>query len=87
MLYRNYIKRLIDIILSIIALVVFSPILLIIGLLVRVKLGSPVIFKQERTGLNGKIFVMYKFRTMTDERDEMENCFLMKIGIQVLGGC
>lgn len=69
-IYRKYFKRPMDIILSLIALIVLSPILLIVALLVRIKLGSPVIFKQQRPGLNEKIFIMYKFRTMTDERDE-----------------
>ena len=69
-IYRKYFKRPMDIILSLIALIVLSPILLIVALLVRIKLGSPVIFKQQRPGLNEKIFTMYKFRTMTDERDE-----------------
>lgn len=68
-LYRRYFKRLMDIILSLIGLIVLSPIILIVGLLVKIKLGSPIIFKQERPGLNEKIFTMYKFRTMTDERD------------------
>lgn len=68
--YEKYIKRPVDFILSLVALIVFSPILLIVAVLVRIKLGSPVIFKQERPGLNGEIFNMYKFRTMTDERDE-----------------
>ena len=69
-IYRRYFKRPMDIILSLIALIVLSPILLIVAILVRIKLGSPVIFKQQRPGLNEKIFTMYKFRTMTDERDE-----------------
>ena len=59
-----------DFILSLIAIIVLSPVMLIVALLVRINLGSPVIFKQERPGLNEKIFTMYKFRTMTDERDE-----------------
>ena len=59
-----------DFILSLIAIIILSPIMLIIALLVKINLGSPVIFKQERPGLNEKIFTMYKFRTMTDERDE-----------------
>lgn len=58
-----------DFILSLIALIVLSPVIVIIAILVRVKLGSPIIFKQQRPGLNEKIFTMYKFRTMTDERD------------------
>ncbi len=59
-----------DIILSLIAIITLSPLLLIVALLVRVKLGSPVLFKQKRPGFNEKIFTMYKFRTMTDEKDE-----------------
>ena len=68
--YDKYIKRLIDFILSLTAIVVLSPVLVGIAILVRIKLGSPVIFKQKRPGLNEKIFTMYKFRTMTDEKDE-----------------
>ncbi|MEK4537567.1 sugar transferase [Peribacillus sp. FSL K6-1552] len=69
-IYRRLIKRSMDFILSLIAIVILSPILVVVALLVRVKLGSPVLFKQNRPGLNGNIFMMYKFRTMTDERDE-----------------
>lgn len=69
-IYKKYIKRPMDIILSLIALILLSPILLIIAVLVRVKLGNPVIFKQKRPGLYEKIFTLYKFRTMTNERDE-----------------
>ena len=69
MLYRKYIKRLLDIILSLTAIICLSPVLLITALLVRVRLGSPVIFRQQRPGLNGKIFGLCKFRSMTDERD------------------
>lgn len=68
--YEKYIKRPQDFCCAFIALILLSPILLIIAFLVRTKLGSPVIFAQERPGLNGKIFKLYKFRTMTDERDE-----------------
>lgn len=68
--YKKYVKRLMDFILSFIAITVLSPILLVVAILVRVKLGSPVLFKQERPGLNEKIFMMYKFRTMTDQRDK-----------------
>lgn len=67
-MYKHLLKRLIDIILSGLALVILSPILLIVAILVRVRLGSPVIFKQERPGYKGKIFKMYKFRTMIDPR-------------------
>lgn len=69
-IYRRFIKRPMDFILSLIAIIVLSPVFLIIAILVRINLGSPVIFKQKRPGLNEKIFIMYKFRTMTDERDE-----------------
>lgn len=72
-IYRRFIKRPMDFILSLIAIIVLSPILLVVAILVRTKLGSPVLFKQKRPGLNEKIFMMYKFRTMTDERDENGN--------------
>ena len=67
--YANYIKRLLDAFLSTGAFLVFSPILLITALLVHIKLGSPILFTQERPGKNEKIFKLYKFRTMTDEFD------------------
>ena len=70
MIYKNFIKRPMDLILSLIALIVLSPALLATALLVRFKIGSPVLFKQNRPGLNEKIFTLYKFRTMTDERDQ-----------------
>jgi len=63
-------KRPMDFTLSLLALIVLSPILLMIAILIRFKLGSPVFFKQKRPGLHGEIFTMYKFRTMTDQRDE-----------------
>lgn len=56
--------------LSLIAIIVLSPVLLVVAILVRTKLGSPVLFKQKRPGLNEEIFMMYKFRTMTDEKDD-----------------
>ena len=68
--YARFIKRLLDILLSGCALVVLSPVLLIVAVLVRTKLGSPVIFCQERPGKDEKIFKMYKFRSMSDARDE-----------------
>ncbi|AKL93655.1 sugar transferase EpsL [Clostridium aceticum] len=68
--YEKFIKRPQDLFLSISALIVLTPILLIVAILVRTKLGSPIIFTQDRPGKNEKIFKMYKFRTMTDERDE-----------------
>ena len=69
-IYEKYIKRLQDFCCAFIALIALSPVLAVTALLVKIKLGSPVIFAQDRSGLNGKIFKMYKFRTMTDERDE-----------------
>jgi undecaprenyl phosphate N,N'-diacetylbacillosamine 1-phosphate transferase len=68
--YRRCIKRPMDFILSLCAIIVLAPVLLVVALLVRIKLGSPVLFKQKRPGLNEKIFTLYKFRTMTDERDK-----------------
>ena len=70
MLYRTIFKRLFDIVLSGMAIVVFSPVLLVTALLVRIKLGTPIIFKQERPGKDEKLFKLFKFRTMTDQRDE-----------------
>lgn len=68
--YEKFIKRPQDLILSLVALIFLSPLLFIVAILVRTKLGSPVLFTQDRPGLNEKIFRMYKFRTMTDEKDE-----------------
>lgn len=72
-IYEKWFKRPIDIVCALLALVVFWWLYAIVAILVRVKLGSPVIFKQARPGKNGKIFNLYKFRTMTDERDENGN--------------
>lgn len=69
-MYRKFFKRFFDVVLSGCALIVLSPVLLVTAILVRTKLGSPVIFCQERPGKDEKIFKMYKFRSMTDERDE-----------------
>ncbi|HEM2767877.1 TPA: sugar transferase [Streptococcus suis] len=69
-LYEKYFKRLIDFTLSLIAIILLSPVIILVSVLVYFKLGSPVVFKQERPGKNEKIFKMYKFRTMTDEKDE-----------------
>lgn len=68
--YEKYIKRPQDFCCALAATIVLSPIMAVTALLVRVKLGAPVIFKQERPGLHGKIFTLYKFRTMTDEKDK-----------------
>ena len=72
-MYAKYFKRILDFLLSLIAIIILSPVFLIIAILVRVKLGSPVIFKQKRPGKNEKIFTLYKFRTMTDKKDENGN--------------
>ena len=69
-LYRDYIKRFLDIVLSAGAIIVLSPVMAVTAVLVRVKLGSPVLFKQKRPGKDERIFEMYKFRSMTDARDE-----------------
>ena len=72
-MYQKYIKRLLDIIISFTALVILSPVLLIVAVLVRIKLGSPVIFHQDRPGYHEKVFKLCKFRSMTDARDENGN--------------
>lgn len=68
--YEKYIKRLLDIVFSLTGIIILSPVFIITALLVRIKLGSPVIFTQVRPGKDEKLFKMYKFRTMTDKRDE-----------------
>lgn len=72
-MYKLLFKRLLDFILSLVALIVLSPIMLIIAIMIRIKLGKPVIFKQKRPGKDEKIFEMYKFRTMSDKRDRKGN--------------
>jgi UDP-galactose phosphate transferase len=72
-LYCKLIKRFMDFLIAALSIIIFSPLLIILAVLVRVKLGGPVIFKQERPGLNGKVFKLYKFRTMTDAKDENGN--------------
>lgn len=72
-MYKLFFKRFLDLILSLLAIIILSPVLLIVAVLVRIKLGSPVIFIQERPGKNEEIFKLYKFRTMTDEKDEKGN--------------
>ena len=71
--YEKYIKRPQDFCCALLAIIVLSPVMLVTALLVRIWLGSPVLFKQERPGLNGKIFTLYKFRTMTDQKDAQGN--------------
>ena len=72
-MYRKFFKRFLDIIISLIFILCFWWLYIVIAIFVRMKLGSPVLFKQDRPGLNEKIFKMYKFRTMTDEKDKDGN--------------
>ncbi|MBD5444177.1 MAG: sugar transferase [Lachnospiraceae bacterium] len=72
-MYRNCIKRLLDIIISLCGIIILFPVYLVLAILVRLKLGSPVLFKQERPGKDEKIFKLYKFRSMTDATDENGN--------------
>ncbi len=69
-MYKNGIKRILDIILSLCGIIVLSPVYLVLWVLIRCKLGKPVLFTQERPGKEEKVFKLYKFRSMTDERDE-----------------
>ena len=85
MIYRKYIKRLLDIILSLFALIVLSPVILVIAILVKIKLGSPVIFKQQRPGRDEKVFTIFKFRTMTDKRNENGEFFPDEVRLTKFG--
>lgn len=69
-MYAKYVKRMIDVVLSVIALLVLSPLFGMLAIMVKVKLGSPVIFCQPRPGKDGKVFNLYKYRTMNDKRDD-----------------
>lgn len=69
-MYKKYVKRILDILISLVGLIILSPVFLIIAILVKIKLGSPVFFKQERPGKDEKIFKLYKFRSMSDKKDE-----------------
>ena len=68
--YEKYIKRPQDFFCALLACIVLSPVILAIAILVKIKIGEPVLFSQERPGLHGKVFKLYKFRTMTNERNE-----------------
>lgn len=72
-IYELFIKRFLDVVLSALAIIVLSPLMLIVAVLVKIKLGSPVIFSQKRPGKDEKLFHLYKFRSMTDKRDEHGN--------------
>ncbi len=69
-MYKNYLKRFIDIVCSILGIIVFGWLYVIVAIIVRINLGSPIIFTQERPGKDGKIFKLYKFRSMSEEKDE-----------------
>lgn len=69
-MYKSFFKRLIDIVVSVVFILCFWWLYIVLALLIKIKLGGPVLFKQERPGLNGKVFTMYKFRSMTDGRDK-----------------
>ena len=84
-IYEKYIKRLLDFTLALLALIVLSPVLVVLAILVKTKLGSPVLFTQNRPGKDGKIFKMYKFRSMTDERDEEGNLLSDEIRLTGFG--
>ncbi|MCL0033826.1 sugar transferase [Thermodesulfovibrionales bacterium] len=71
--HTDWVKRFFDLAIAISSVIILSPLLVFIGLLVRMKIGSPVLFEQVRPGLHGKPFTVYKFRTMTDKRDEEGN--------------
>lgn len=84
-MYQKYIKRLLDIVISLAALTILSPVLLVVAVLVRIRLGSPVIFHQERPGYHEKVFKLCKFRSMTDERDENGNLLPDEIRLTKFG--
>lgn len=84
-IYEKYIKRPLDAFFATGALIVLSPVLLVTAILVRLKLGSPILFTQDRPGRDGKIFKLYKFRTMTDKRDESGNLLPDEIRLTSFG--
>lgn len=83
--YEKYIKRPQDFLCALAALIVLSPVMLITALLVRIKLGSPVLFTQDRPGKDGKVFKLYKFRSMTDEKDENGNLLPDEVRLTTFG--
>lgn len=85
-MYKKYIKRFLDIILSLIAIIILLPVYLILAICVRIGMGAPILFSQERIGKDEKVFKLYKFRSMTNEKDENGNLLdetkrLTKFGI------
>ena len=86
MMYKRYLKRVLDIVLSLVAIIILSPLYLVLAVCVRIGMGSPVLFSQERIGKDEKIFRLYKFRSMTNEKDKNGNLLpekdrLTKFGI------
>lgn len=84
-MYKKYIKRILDIVLSLIAIIITLPIFLIVGILILIFIGQPAIFRQKRPGKNEKIFTMYKFRTMTNKKDEDGNLLPDELRLTKLG--
>ncbi len=84
-MYEKYIKRIFDLVVSTAAIIILSPVLAVLAVMVRFKLGTPVLFKQKRPGLKGKIFTLYKFRTMTDEKDKNGNLLSDEIRLTKFG--
>ena len=84
-MYKKYIKRFLDIILSFFAIIILLPVFIVVAILIKVKLGSPVIFTQKRPGINEKIFKMYKFRSMTNKKDENGNLLPDKVRLTSFG--
>lgn len=84
-MYRKFGKRLLDIFISLAAILVLSPLLLALWILVRIKLGSPALFTQERPGKDGRIFKLHKFRSMTDERDQEGNLLPDEVRLTAFG--
>ena len=84
-MYKNFIKPLFDKILALILIILFSPLMLITAILIYLKMGRPIIFTQERPGYKGKIFKIYKFRTMTNEKDEKGNLLPDEMRLKGIG--
>lgn len=84
-MYRYFLKRLFDFLIALISINILLPVFIIVSLLVRIKLGSPILFKQPRPGKKGKIFTIYKFRTMTNKRDDNGNLLPDEIRLTKFG--
>ncbi|MEI5993367.1 sugar transferase [Candidatus Enterococcus mansonii] len=84
-LYERFFKRLLDIVLSLLSLIALAPVIVVVAILIKIKIGGPVIFAQARPGLNEKIFLMYKFKTMTNEKDEYGNLLSDELRVTKFG--